>query len=217
MSSLEALLFIVRGLLDRVVARLAMSSLACSGLTISLGLEDGSEIERTVGVLAPTRDVKTLALLTRSALEAAPPHAAIEAVRVVALPDRPRADQLDLFRPAGPPPAQLATTLARLAALCGPAKVGRAVPPAGHRPDAFRLVPFGVDLAPRAARPVAARRSTPVPGPQRWLARRATCPWWAPVRRSRCVRSGRRGRRRSSSSAGGSRTFARPASAGVRW
>lgn len=152
-SSLEALLFVVRGLLDRVLARLAMSSLACSGLTLALSLEDGSRIERAVGVLAPTRDVKTLTLLVRSALEAAPPHAAVEAVQVVALPDRPRADQLDLFRPAGPPPERLATTLARLAALCGTDRVGRAVPPAGHRPDAFRLVPFQspCSMATRAA------------------------------------------------------------------
>jgi len=141
-SSLEALLFIVRGLLDRVLARLTMASLACSGLTVSLTLEDGSQIEREIGVLAPTRDVKTLTMLARTALEAAPPHAAIEAVQVSALPDRPRADQLDLFRPAGPPPAQLAATLARLAALCGAGKVGQAVAPAGYRPDAFQVLPF---------------------------------------------------------------------------
>ena len=142
-SSIEALLFIVRGLLDRLLARLAMASLACSGLTLALTLEDGSQLDRAIGVLAPTRDVKTLTMLARSAIEAAPPHAAITAVHVIALPDRPRADQLDLFRPAGPPPAQLATTLARLAALCGAEKVGQAVPPPGYRPDAFRLVPFG--------------------------------------------------------------------------
>lgn len=141
-SSLEALLFVVRGLLDRLVSRLALLGLSCGGLTVSLGLEDGSRADRSVGVLAPTRDVKTLALLTRAAIEAAPPHAAVESVQVVATPDRPRAEQLDFFRPAGPPPERLATTLARLAALCGADGVGRAVPPHGHRPDAFRIAPF---------------------------------------------------------------------------
>jgi protein ImuB len=141
-GSLEALLFLIRGMLDRVVARLALSSLSCSGLTLSLTLDDGSRTDRTIGVLAPTRDVKTLLLLTRTALESAPPHAAVEAVHVRALPDRARADQLDLFRPAGPPPEQLATTLARLAALCGSGRVGKPVPPAGYRPDAFRMAPF---------------------------------------------------------------------------
>src|SRR5262249_19653050 len=81
-SSLEALLFPVRGLLDRIVARLRLHALACRGLTISLGLEDGAMVEREVGVLAPTCDVKSLALLTRAAIEASPPHAAIEAVRL---------------------------------------------------------------------------------------------------------------------------------------
>lgn len=148
-GSLEALLFLIRGLLDRVVARLALASLACSGLTVSLTLDDGSSAERTIGVLAPTRDVKTLLLLTRTALESAPPPAAVEAVHVQALPDRARADQLDLFRPAGPAPEQLATTLARLAALCGAGKVGKPVPPPGHRPDAFRMAPFDPGRAPR--------------------------------------------------------------------
>lgn len=141
-GSLEALLFLIRGLLDRVVARLALASLSCSGLTVSLTLDDGSSADRTIGVLAPTRDVKTLLLLVRTALEASPPPAAVEAVHVQALPDRARADQLDLFRPAGPAPEQLATTLARLAALCGAGKVGKPVPPPGHRPDAFRMAPF---------------------------------------------------------------------------
>jgi protein ImuB len=175
-SSLEALLFVVRGLLDRVVARLATSSLACSGLTLSLALEDGRRIERAIGVLAPTRDVKTLTLLVRSALETAPPHAAIEAVQVTALPDRPRADQLDLFRPAGPPPAQLATTLARLSALCGADKVGRVVPPAGHRPDAFRLVPFPGGVAPVAAAHADDRDRLPLVGSCATLALRALRP-----------------------------------------
>ena len=141
-GSLEALLFLIRGLLDRVVARLALASLSCSGLTVSLTLDDGSSADRTIGVLAPTRDVKTLLLLARTALESSPPPGAVEAVQVQALPDRARADQLDLFRPAGPAPGQLATTLARLAALCGAGKVGKPVPPPGHRPDAFRMAPF---------------------------------------------------------------------------
>ena len=158
-TSIEALLFLVRGLLDRIVSRLALASLSCSGLTVAFDLEGGSRTERAVGVLAPTRDVKTLTMLVRSAIEAAPPHAAIEAVHVVARPDRPRADQLDLFRPAGPPPAQLATTLARLAAMCGKEKVGQAVPPPGYRPDAFRLVPFVAGAPVNPARPCIAPAS----------------------------------------------------------
>jgi nucleotidyltransferase/DNA polymerase involved in DNA repair len=106
-TSLEALLFLVRGLLDRATARLRLHGLACRGLTIGLGLDDGAWVAREVGVLAPTLDVKSLLLLTRAAIEAAPPPAAVEAIRVTAIPDRARPDQLDLpltttARPARP-------------------------------------------------------------------------------------------------------------------
>jgi protein ImuB len=141
-TSLEALMFVVRGLVDRLAGRLGLQGLACRGLGLALRLADGSRFEREVGVLAPTRDVKSLALLVRATLEADPPQAAIEAVSLAAVPDRARPDQLDLFRPAGPPPARLATTLARVSALCGPGRVGRPVAPAGHRPEAFALADF---------------------------------------------------------------------------
>ncbi|HYC21645.1 MAG TPA: hypothetical protein VEI94_03025 [Candidatus Bathyarchaeia archaeon] len=142
LASLEALLFVVRGLVDRITARLRLYGLACRELTIALGLEDGGRYERAVGVLAPTLDVKALTTLTCLAIEASPPRAAIESIRLIATPDRVRPFQLDLFRAPGPAPAELATTLARLAALCGPDRVGRPVAPSGYRPDAWSLAPF---------------------------------------------------------------------------
>lgn len=141
-ESLEALLFLMRGLIDRLVQRLSVHALSCRGLRIGLDLSDGGHAERKVGVLAPTSDVKALTVLTRHALEAEPPHAAIVGVRAVAVADRPRPTQLDLFRPTGPSPERLATTLVRLAALCGSERVGRPVPPSGHRPEAFTVTSF---------------------------------------------------------------------------
>lgn len=141
-ESLEALLFLLRGLIDRLIQRLGVHALSCSGLRVGLDLADGGHAERKVGVLAPTADVKALAILTRHALEADPPHAAIVGVRAVAVADRPRPTQLDLFRPTGPSPERLATTLVRLAALCGSERVGRPVLPRGHRPEAFSVASF---------------------------------------------------------------------------
>lgn len=141
-ESLEALLFLMRGLIDRLVQRLAVHALSCRGLRVGLDLSDGGHAERKVGVLAPTSDVKALTVLTRHALEAEPPHAAIVGIRAVAVADRPRPTQLDLFRPTGPSPERLATTLVRLAALCGSERVGRPVPPRGHRPEAFTVTSF---------------------------------------------------------------------------
>jgi protein ImuB len=141
-DSIEALLFSLRGLLDRLMQRLGVHGLSCKGLRITLDLAEGGHAERSVGVLAPTVDVKALTMLSRHTIEADPPSEAIVAMRVVALTDRPRPTQMDLFRPAGPAPEKLATTLVRLAALCGVDRVGRPVPPKGYRPEGFSLAAF---------------------------------------------------------------------------
>jgi protein ImuB len=50
--------------------------------------------------------------------------------------------QADLFLPPLPAPQKLQTTLARLAALCGPDRVGMLMPDNSHRPEAVRLGRF---------------------------------------------------------------------------
>jgi protein ImuB len=139
---LEPLAFVLRGCLDRLTARLALRALACGELRLSLGLATRAREERTVAVAAPTTDVKVLLALVRLHLEAAPPAAAVEAVRVTAAPALVRPAQLDLFRPAGPAPERLATTVARLAAICGPERVGAPVAVDSHRPEALAVAPF---------------------------------------------------------------------------
>ncbi|MBX3027174.1 DNA polymerase Y family protein [bacterium] len=154
-DALEPFLFVVRGLLDRLLARLAVRGLVCGDLRLSLGLADRGRDERTVTVAAPSNALKALLTLVRVHLEARPPRAAVEIVRLAAVPERLRAAQLDLFRPAGPPPAQLAATLARLGALCGDAAVGAPQVADSHRPDAYGVAPF--------AAPTGAPASTPAP------------------------------------------------------
>lgn len=149
-DALEPFLFVVRGLLDRLLARLEVRGLVCGDLRLSLGLADRGRDERTVTVAAPSTAAKALLTLIRVHLEAQPPRAAVESVRLAAVPERLRAAQLDLFRPAGPQPAQLAATLARLGALCGDAAVGAPRVCDSHRPDAYGLAPF----APPAAVPL---------------------------------------------------------------
>ena len=141
-DTLDPLSFVLRGCLDRLSARLALRGLACSGLHFSLGLATRVCEERTVAVAAPTTDTKVLLILTRLHLEATPPAAPVEAIRVVAVPAHMRAAQLDLFRPAGPAPEHLATTLARLATICGPGRVGAPVVVDSHRPETIALAPF---------------------------------------------------------------------------
>lgn len=141
---LEPFSFVLRGLLDRLTARLAVRGLLCGDLRLSLRLAMRQRDERTVRVAAPSNDVKALLTLVRLHLEAHPPAAAVEGVRVIAIPERLRAAQLDLFRPNGPAPAALAVTLARLTAICGSDRVGTPVVADSHRPDLYGVKPFEV-------------------------------------------------------------------------
>ena len=142
-DTLEPLLFVLRGGLDRLTARLAVRGLVCGDLRLSLQLATRGRDERTVAVVAPSNEVKALLALMRLHLEAYPPAAAIEAVRVAAVPEHLRTAQLDLFRPSGPAPARLAVTLARLTAICGADRVGVPVVADSHRPEAYSITPFG--------------------------------------------------------------------------
>jgi protein ImuB len=141
-DTLEPLAFVLRGCLDRLLARLELRALAAGELRLSLRLATHGWEERTVAVAAPTTDVKVLLTLARLHLEAHPPAAPVEAVRAAALPAHVRAAQLDLYRPAGPAPERLATTLARLTALCGAGRVGQPAVVSSHRPEAVALMPF---------------------------------------------------------------------------
>jgi protein ImuB len=141
-EALEPLLFVLRGLFDRLTARLALRGFICGDLRLALRLADRGRDERTVTVAAPSNEVKSLLALARVQLETHPPVAAIVGVRIAAVAERLRAAQLDLFRPNGPAPARLAVTLARLTAICGPGRVGAPVVADTHRPDAYGIAPF---------------------------------------------------------------------------
>lgn len=141
-AELEPLAFVLRGLIDRVLQRLACRSLACAGLTVRLALEPRGLDVRTVPVAAPTRETATLLELARLDLARKPPAAPIVGVRLLALPARVRATQLDLLRPAGPAPDRLATTVARLAALVGPENVGAPATVDTWREEAVAVKPF---------------------------------------------------------------------------
>ena len=105
-------------------ARLRGRSLACAGLTLRLALDPRGLDVRAVPIAAPTRDAATLLQLVRLDLARRPPARAVVGARLLALPARVRATQLDILRPAGPAPDRLAATIARLAALVGPENVG---------------------------------------------------------------------------------------------
>ena len=142
---LEPLLFLVRRLLDQLASRLALHGLACTELAVRLGLESGAAVTRTIVPAAPTTDAKVLLTLVRAHLERQPPADAIVALQIAGTATRVRPTQLDFFQPNGPSAAALAATIARLAALCGPDRVGRPICVDSHRPDAIGVGNFSRD------------------------------------------------------------------------
>ena len=149
---LEALTFVLSGVASRLLARLASRHLACGGVTLRLRLDDGGHDLREVGLAAPTREPAPLLAIVRLSVEERPPPAAVVAVTMIGHAARLKVSQLDLFAPAGPAPDRLATTVARLQALCGPDAVGRVAPLDTHRDEAFAILPF-------AALPIDERRA----------------------------------------------------------
>lgn len=141
-EAIEPFLFVARPLLERLTARLAVRGLVCGDLRLSLRLSSGGLDDRTVVVSAPSNDVRSLLMLLRVHLESHPAGDAIERIRLTAVAEKLRAAQLDLFRPSGPAPAQLAVTLARLTAICGAEQIGAPATVDDHRPERYAVQPF---------------------------------------------------------------------------
>ncbi|TMA37351.1 MAG: DNA polymerase Y family protein [Deltaproteobacteria bacterium] len=147
LDNLEPLLFVLRGLVERAVARLGLAAIGCARVELALGLDDRGRDARALPLAAPTRDVKAILGCLRTELEGHPPRAAIVHVVLTAVPEAIRAMQMGLFVPPGPAPERLATTLARLSALCGPDRVGAPAVVDSHRPGTARTVPFALPPA----------------------------------------------------------------------
>jgi protein ImuB len=152
-EELEPLSFVLRGLFERVLARLGCRGLGCAGVTVRLKLEPRGYEVREVPLGAPTREAATLLQLVRLELSRRPPPAPVVGVALLVQPARVRAVQLDFLRPAGPAPERLAATLARLAALVGIENVGAPVVVDSHREETVALCPFDSQGDPRKSAP----------------------------------------------------------------
>ena len=152
-AELEPLSFVLRGLVDRALERLAGRSLACAELTLRLMLDPRGLDVRTIPIAAPTREAKPLIELARLDLARRPPEAPVVGLHVIALPARVRATQLDILRPTGPAPNRLAVTLARLAALVGPENVGAPAAVDSWREETIAVKPYTATPTPNGAAP----------------------------------------------------------------
>jgi protein ImuB len=165
---LEPLSFILSRLLNQLCANLLEYALATNELRIELKLEDGYQHQSTITLPVPMRNPKTLLRLFLFDIEREPPKAPIVAVTISAEPVKPRASQSGLFIPLAPEPEKLEITLARLAKLVGAENVGSPEILDTHRPDAFRMNKFRLDINHRGhrGRNTQARRHDPHANPQ---------------------------------------------------
>jgi protein ImuB len=146
---LEPLGFILRGMLERLTARLKLRGLVAGDLTLSLAMAGRRRDERRVTIAAATNEVRSLLALLLLDLEKSPPAEGVEAVQLSVQVRVSRPAQSDMFLPPAPAPERLQTTLARLSALCGPDNVGTLLPANSHRAGAIERV----DFAPPPPRP----------------------------------------------------------------
>ncbi len=145
---LEPLGFVMRAMLERLAERLLIRGMVAGDITLAFGMSGHRSFNRRIEVAAPSNEVRAILTLINLSLEAGPPEAAVESIRIEIAPRVPRPAQTDMFLPPSPAPDKLQTTIARLSALCGPGNVGMLSAENSHRPEATRLDPFAPPPAP---------------------------------------------------------------------
>ncbi|MGH7907611.1 MAG: DNA polymerase Y family protein [Candidatus Binataceae bacterium] len=141
-ENLDGLGFVIRPMLERIVARLDLRGLIAGDIMLDLGLDDHRHNQRRVEIAASGNDVRALLTLLTLNLESTPPDAAVETITITIEPRHPRPMQGDLFTAPVPATGRLEVALARLSALCGPGQAGILRPHNSWRPEATYLESF---------------------------------------------------------------------------
>ena len=140
---LEPLAFVMSGLLDGLISRLATRGLATDELRLFLRLENRALHERKLRLPVPALAKRAFLKLLELDLAAHPPSAPVIHVALEVNPVKPQAAQTGLFVPQAPEPVKLELTLARIKTLVGQESVGSPELLDTHRPGAFRMMDFG--------------------------------------------------------------------------
>ncbi len=141
-EGLEPLSFVLGRLCDPLCQHLERRGRAASILHVELKLVTRTVWARRLELPAPMKDPRTFRTLVLLDLESNPPPAAIDAVTLRVDPTPARTLQHSLLERARPKPEQVSTLVARLSALMGARRIGRAVLMDSHRPDAFTMETF---------------------------------------------------------------------------
>jgi protein ImuB len=145
-SELEPLSFIFARLLNQICASLNSYALATNELLVQMQLENQSTHKRSLTLPYPMRDHKVFLKLLLLDTEMHPPQSAVTTISITCEPVKPRVLQNGLFIPLAPAPDKLELTLARLAKLVGEKNIGSPVLLDTHRPDAFSVKRFVLDM-----------------------------------------------------------------------
>jgi len=141
---LDSLLFVFGPMLDQLLARAQNHAFALASVTVKLGLDGGGEHERTIKPALPVLQRDVLLKLLHLDLQAHPPSAGVMSIFLHAEPGDRSKVQLGLFAPQLPEALRLDVTLARIAAMVGEERVGRARLLDTHRSDGFAMERFVV-------------------------------------------------------------------------
>ena len=139
LETLEPLLFVLRRFLERLSLRIEAVYKLIAELSLTLSLDGGENVVRTLQIPAPSCDVETLFRITAQYLETVQTSAPVAGLRLEASPSNPTNNQFDLFQGGLKDPNRFFQTLARLAALVGNDRVGIPEKINTHQPDRIRL------------------------------------------------------------------------------
>lgn len=138
----EALVFVVKRLLQTISQELSTRRLAAGSLRVALGLEGGVELARELRLAEPQAGEDGMLAVVRIWLEGLQLEAGVVRVAVEAVATFGTAVQREWFgRRELPQPQRWAETLGRLEAMLGRDRVGIPVPPESFKPDGFSLRP----------------------------------------------------------------------------
>lgn len=141
---LDSLLFVLAPMLEQIIGRARTHALALASVTVTLMLEGGGEHTRTLKPALPLTEREVLLKLMHLDLQAHPPATGVVAVHLQAEPGTRSKVQIGLFSPQLPEPMRLDVTLARIAALVGEERVGRARLLDTHQVEGFAMDRFSV-------------------------------------------------------------------------
>ena len=141
-EQMESLLFALYAMLDQLILRAVSHALAIASLTIVLHLENRKSHARSIHPALPSVDRSILLKLIQLDLEVNAPDAAILSLQLSAEPGPVTKVQLGLFSPQRPEAMRLEVTLARIAAIVGQQRVGKASLKDTHQGDSFVMQPF---------------------------------------------------------------------------